>query len=356
MIVSVYPASISTSTISSNSGSRWNLGGSSSISSGGGSSNSPRISPFGSIAGVLSSSIAKAGWASRGPAIIESNTLSKGFDIPTSTDTAFFAASPLLSRASLIVASFTGSATFGSVVMLRSCRASRSEAISKRKRALAFTAGAFPPWYPQTVPPRIAAFLHRSPFRLCAVHCRSGTSEIDQSRGLSLRSRMGLVFGGFSVILSPAVFCAKWQNTSRSHGRHLNDTPGRYLTERRAHRGPPARQEQDAGGSARPQISPTSRPTLSGLLTPTPTSSKRGCFTTSVITILPTKPVPHTTIHLVTRYFSLDPRLPLIPVSPFMVLPHQLREAPNLVAQLVDVSGRGRLGDVFFFADALDDP
>jgi len=46
----------------------------------------------------------------------------------------------------------------------------------------------------------------------------------------------------------------------------------------------------------------------------------------------------------------------LIPVSPFMVLPHQLREAPNLVAQLVDVSGRGRLGGVFFFADALDDP
>ena len=128
------------------------------------------------------------------------------------------------------------------------------------------------------------------------------------------------------------------------------------MTERRAHRGPPARQEQDAGGSARPQISPTSRPTLSGLLTPTPTSSKRGCFTTSAITILPTKPVPHTTIHLVTRYFSLDPRLPLIPVSPFMVLPHQLREAPNLVAQLVDVSGRGRLGGVFFFADALDDP
>ena len=34
---------------------------------------------------------------------------------------------------------------------------------------------------------------------------------------------------------------AKWQNpsrhTSRSH-RHLNDTPGRYLPERRAHRGP----------------------------------------------------------------------------------------------------------------------
>ena len=33
-----------------------------------------------------------------GPAMIESNTLSKGFDIPTSTETAFFAANPLLSR------------------------------------------------------------------------------------------------------------------------------------------------------------------------------------------------------------------------------------------------------------------
>ena len=61
-------------------------------------------------------------------------------------------------------------------------------------------------------------------------HCRSGTSEIDQSRGLSLRSRKGLVFDGFSVILSPAVFWAKWQNpsrhTSRSHRRRLNDTQG----------------------------------------------------------------------------------------------------------------------------------
>jgi len=37
-------------------------------------------------------------------------------------------------------------------------------------------------------------------------------------------------------VLSPRF--AKWQNpsrhTSRSHQRHLNDTPGRYLTERRA--------------------------------------------------------------------------------------------------------------------------
>jgi|GEM_PF-4572431 len=34
------------------------------------------------------------------------------------------------------------------------------------------------------------------------------------------------------------------------------------------------------------------------LLTPTPTSSNSGCLTISAITILPTKPVPHTTIRL----------------------------------------------------------
>ena len=70
-------------------------------SSGGGSSNSPRISASSSVRlRAFSFSIAKAGWVlgSRGPAMIESNTLSKGFVIPTSTDTTFFAANPLLSR------------------------------------------------------------------------------------------------------------------------------------------------------------------------------------------------------------------------------------------------------------------
>ena len=47
-----------------------------------------------------------------------------------------------------------------------------------------------------------------------------------------------------------------------------------------------------------PQISPASRPILSGLLTPTPTSSNLGCRTISAITILPTTPVPQTTIRL----------------------------------------------------------
>jgi hypothetical protein len=32
------------------------------------------------------------------------------------------------------------------------------------------------------VPPRIAAFLHRSPLRLCAAHWRCGTGDFDQSR------------------------------------------------------------------------------------------------------------------------------------------------------------------------------
>ena len=47
-----------------------------------------------------------------------------------------------------------------------------------------------------------------------------------------------------------------------------------------------------------PQISPTSRPTLAGELTPTPTSSKAGWRTISAITIFPTNPVPHTTTRL----------------------------------------------------------
>ena len=49
-----------------------------------------------------------------------------------------------------------------------------------------------------------------------------------------------------------------------------------------------------------PQMSPTSRPTLSLSLTPTPTSSKLGWRSTSGITIFPTNPVPQTT----TLFFS----------------------------------------------------
>ena len=38
------------------------------------------------------------------------------------------------------------------------------------------------------------------------------------------------------------------------------------------------------------------RPTLSGVLTPTPTNSNEGCLMVAAITILPTKPVPQMTI------------------------------------------------------------
>src|SRR5947207_14405515 len=50
-----------------------------------------------------------------------------------------------------------------------------------------------------------------------------------------------------------------------------------------------------------PQISPTSFPTFSGLLTPTPTRSNAGCGTISGITSFPTNPVPQTTTRLATR-------------------------------------------------------
>src|SRR5437588_8321816 len=65
-------------------------------------------------------------------------------------------------------------------------------------------------------------------------------------------------------------------------------------------------------GSGSPQMSPTSRPTLTGLLTPTPTSSNSGCLTISAITILPTKPVPHTTTRLAMCHLRIDePRFTL---------------------------------------------
>src|SRR6478672_264685 len=69
----------------------------------------------------------------------------KGFGDPNFDRYGVLRGESAASNASLIAASFTGSATFGSVVMLRSWRARRSEAISKRNLALAFTAGAFPP-------------------------------------------------------------------------------------------------------------------------------------------------------------------------------------------------------------------
>src|SRR4051812_19712803 len=51
-----------------------------------------------------------------------------------------------------------------------------------------------------------------------------------------------------------------------------------------------------------PAMSPASSPTFAGLLTPTPTSSNSGCFTTSARTSLPTNPVPHRTMRLAIEH------------------------------------------------------
>ena len=57
-----------------------------------------------------------------------------------------------------------------------------------------------------------------------------------------------------------------------------------------------------------PLSSPASRPTLSGLATPTPTSSKAGWRTTSGMTIRPTKPVPQTTTRFGCALIASSPR------------------------------------------------
>ncbi len=56
-----------------------------------------------------------------------------------------------------------------------------------------------------------------------------------------------------------------------------------------------------------PHSSPASFPTLSGLLTPTPTSSKAGWRTTSGMTILPTNPVPQITTRFGTVLIASSP-------------------------------------------------
>ena len=89
---------------------------------------------------------------------------------------------------------------------------------------------------------------------------------------------------------------------------------------------------------------------LVGLLTPTPTSSKYGCFTISAITILPTKPVPHTTIRLSSITFHLFPRCPLV------VGGDRLRQPSDVFAQLVDLRRRRRLIRGVLLGDALHDP
>ncbi len=56
---------------------------------------------------------------------------------------------------------------------------------------------------------------------------------------------------------------------------------------------------------SRPQSSPTSRPTFSGLCTQAPTSSSSGCASTPLIASWPTKPVAH----WITRYVIFEPFL-----------------------------------------------
>src|SRR6476619_3544096 len=97
----------------------------------------------------------------------------------------------------------------------------------------------------------------------------------------------------------------------------------------------------------RAQISPTSRPTFSGLLTPTPTSSNRGCLTISAITILPTKPVPQTTTRFVSDSFTA------FTVGGLAAFGNQVRELPNLRSEFVDVGPRHRLTGGVLLRDAL---
>src|SRR5690242_12145944 len=100
----------------------------------------------------------------------------------------------------------------------------------------------------------------------------------------------------------------------------------------------------------RAQISPTSRPTFSGLLTPTPTSSKRGCSTISAITILPTNPVPQMTTRFVSESFTA------FTIGGLAIAGNQAREAPDLLSQFVDLLARHCLGGGVLLGDTLDNP
>src|SRR6201991_2566964 len=96
-----------------------------------------------------------------------------------------------------------------------------------------------------------------------------------------------------------------------------------------------------------PQISPTSRPTLFGLLTPTPTSSNRGCLTISGITILPTKPVPQTTTRFAPDSFTA------FTIGGLAIIGERLRKSLDLLAEFLDLCfGRG-LGSGVLLGDPL---
>src|SRR6478752_2445804 len=100
----------------------------------------------------------------------------------------------------------------------------------------------------------------------------------------------------------------------------------------------------------RAQISPTSRPTFSGLLTPTPTSSNRGCLTISSITILPTNPVPQATTRFVSESFTP------FTIGGLGVVGHRPRESPDLLSEFLDLRPRRHLLGGVLHGHALHDP
>src|SRR5262249_45722782 len=100
----------------------------------------------------------------------------------------------------------------------------------------------------------------------------------------------------------------------------------------------------------RAQISPTSRPTFSGLLTPTPTSSNNGCLTSSAMTILPTNPVPQTTTRFLSDSFTG------FTIGGLTIAGDQVRESQDLLSELLDLRPRRPFVGGVLLGDALHDP
>ena len=249
MGASVYSAATISASITlsdSDSRSRWIRSGSSSISSGSGSSsNSPMISSSSAdLIGASVDSIARAAGflGSLGPAMISeipSKTASHGFVIPTSTDMAFFAASPLMSRASLP-------------------RVSRGRRHSDRLSCSEVSGLADQKPFPDVIllwPSQPVRFPRDSHRHLSRESPRSASVAISlvrralpfwHIRNRPISGTESAISDGFGLrwvlrhFVTPPCFGPSgrtpFRHTSRSHRRHLNDTPGRYLTERRAHR------------------------------------------------------------------------------------------------------------------------
>jgi hypothetical protein len=73
-------------------------------------------------------------------------------------------------------------------------------------------------------------------------------------------------------------------------------------------------------------------------------------LTISAITILPTKPVPHTTMRLVSESFTA------FTIGGLAIIGDQLRQSLDLLSEFLDLSpGRRLIGGVFL-GDALHDP